>query len=145
MPAGLDAPKDLPSETPGSGRTLYAWLFLAVACLALLSIGLEKAQLIPTGVIGTCNAFHLCGPPPLKPLAPLATPWLPSGSTWESASRPMLEKYQQENPDYEITFHPGREYGSCDGQIIKVNCQYRFEGTFSGKPKWHGLLEHLGL
>jgi hypothetical protein len=145
MPAGFDAPKDLPPETPVLGRKFYAWLFLAVACLVLLSIGLEKAQLIPTGVIGTCRAFHLCGPPPLKPLAPLATAMLPSGSTWESASRPTVEKYQQENPDYEITFHPGQEHGSCDGATIKVNCEYRYEGTFSGAPKWHGLLERFGL
>jgi hypothetical protein len=144
MTDGFDAPKELPPETPGLGRKFYAWLFLVVACLVLLSIGLEKAQLIPTGVTGTCRAFGLCGPPPLKPLPPLATPMLPS-STWESASQSTLEKYRQENPDYEITFHPGHEYGSCDDQIIKVDCKYRYEGTFTGKPKWHGLLEGLGL
>jgi hypothetical protein len=145
MSAGFDASKDLPPETPGPGRKVYAWLFLAVACLFLLSIGLEKAQLIPTGVIGTCRAFHLCGPPPLRPLAPLATPMQSSGSTWESASRPTLENYRRENPDYDISFHHGQEYDSCDQQVIKVNCQYRYEGTFSGEPKWHGLLEGLGL
>jgi hypothetical protein len=145
MPAGFDAPKDLPPETPKLGRILYAWLFFAVACLFLVSIGLEKAQLIPGGVIGTCRAFHLCGPPPLKPLAPLAVPMQPPGSSFRSASRTTLEKYQQENPDYEITFHPGGEYGSCDGQMIKVDCQYHYDGTFSGMPKWHGLLERLGL
>jgi hypothetical protein len=145
VPTGFDAPKGLPPETPRSGRIFYAWLFLAVACLFLLSAGLEKAQLLPTSVDNTCRAFHLCGPPQLKPLAPLATPMLPSGSTWESASRPTIEKYQQENPDYEITFHPGQEYSSCDGAVIKVNCRYRYEGTFSAEPKWHGFLERLGL
>lgn len=145
MTAGFDASKELPPDTPGPGRKFYAWLFLLVGCLILVSIGLQRAQLIPSGVIGTCRAFHLCGPPPLRPLSPLATPMLPSGSTWESASQPTLEKYRQENPDYDISFQPGREYGSCDNQIIKVNCQYRYEGTFNGKARWQGLLEGFGL
>jgi hypothetical protein len=145
MPPGFDAPKDLPPETPSFGRKSYALLFLIVALVFLLAIGLENAQLIPASVMNTCRAFQLCGPSPLKPLPPLATGWLPSGSTWESASRPTLEKYQQENPDYDISFHQGQEHGSCDGKTIKMDCQYRFEGSFTGTPKWRGLLETIYL
>src|SRR5947209_5646796 len=65
------------------------------------------------------------------PLPPLAT-LLGGGPTWDSAVAPTLEKYRQENPDYEIVFHPGHEYGSCDDQPIKVNCKYRFEGHSAG-------------
>jgi hypothetical protein len=145
MSGGFDAPKELPSETPSSARKGYAWLFLIVACLVLITLGLQKLQLLPGSVVDTCRAYHLCGPPALKPLPPLATGWLPSGSTWESASQATLQKYRSENPDYDIAFHQGAEYNSCDSKVIKTDCEYRFEGTFSGTAKWHGLLERLGL
>lgn len=116
-----------------------------VALLFLLVLGLEKAQQLPASAYGVCRAFRLCGPAPLKPIPNLSTGWLPSGSTWDSASRSALEKARQDNPDYDITFIPGQEHGSCDGRAIKIDCQYRYEGRFAGTPKWRGLIDRLGL
>jgi len=147
MSSGFDAPKELPPETPKTFRRVYAVLFFAVASLVLLSIGIEKAQSLPDAIVGICRSIRVCGPPPLKPMPPLRTPMLPSGSNAQEAARPTLERYQRENPDYEITFtpDPARERNSCKDALIKIDCKYGYEGTFSGKPKWRGLIERLGF
>ncbi len=138
----LDAPRELPRGTPPRFRTAYIYTFFVAAVLSVLAWGLSKIPPIATGLVDSCRALHLCSPPPLKPLDPLATDWLPSGSTWASASSALREKYEQDNPDYDIQFHEGKEYTKSGP--LNTNVMYRYEGTFTGTPHWQGLFEIVG-
>jgi hypothetical protein len=142
MMDNFEAPKELPKGTPRPMLTVYVYAFFTAALLAVVAFGLSKIPPITSGLANSCRALHFCSPPPLKPLLPLATGWMPSGSTWASASGPLLEKYRQENPDYDIQFHQGNEYSTSGA--FNTNVQYRFEGTFTGTPRWHGIFEIMG-
>jgi hypothetical protein len=135
----LGAPEKLPKGTPRRLQTVYVYAFFTVALLSLIAVGLSRIPAIAGGLADSCRALHLCSPPPLKPLPPLATGWMPSGSTWASASGPLLERYRQENPDYDIQFHEGNEYHQSGP--FNANVQYRYEGTFAGTPHWRGVFE----
>lgn len=135
----FDAPDHLPKGTPKPIGKIYLSAFVVAAFLAVAAFGLSKIPPVMSGLVDSCRALQLCSPPPLKPLAPLATGWLPSGSTWASASQSLLDKHRQENPDYDIEFHPGREYSKSG--LFNSNVEYRFEGTFSGTPHWRGLFD----
>jgi hypothetical protein len=138
----FEAPHELAKGTPRRIQTVYVYAFFTAALLGVVAFGLSKIPTMTSGLADSCRALHLCSPPPLKPLLPLATDWLPSGSTWASASGPVLEKYRQENPDYDIQFRQGNEYPKSGA--FNTNVQYRFEGTFTGTPRWHGLFDMMG-
>jgi hypothetical protein len=138
---GFEPPHELAKGTPPRHQTIYAYAFFVAALLAVVSFGLSKIPPITSGLADSCRALYLCSPPPLKPLPPLASEWMQSGSTWASASEPLLDRYRQENPDYDIQFHQGNEYPKSGA--FNMNVQYRYEGTFTGTPRWHGLFETI--
>jgi hypothetical protein len=126
----IEGPHELAKGTPRPLRTVYVYAVFAATLLSLVAFGLSKIPAIASGLADSCRALYLCSPPSLKPLPPLATGWLPSGSTWASASGPLLERYRRENPDYDIQFHQGNEYPRSGA--FNTNVQYRFEGTLTG-------------
>jgi hypothetical protein len=138
----LEGPHQLAEGTPARVRRVYTWAFAVAAFLGVLGYGLSNVPTVVNGLSGSCQALHLCAPPPLKPLPPLATGWLPSGSTFASASATKLAEYRSTNPDYDIQFHEGNYYHRSGP--FNSNVEYRFEGTFTGSPKWTSLFEPIG-
>jgi hypothetical protein len=76
-----NGPRELAKGTPRRIRTIYAYVFFVAAILSVLAFGLSKVPPLVSAVADSCRALYLCSPPPLKPLSPLATGWLPPGST----------------------------------------------------------------
>lgn len=135
MSNNFPPPEELPPNAPG--RKLYAWLFVVVGCVILLSAGFDEARTLPANIAETCREFHICGPRPLGDMPALRTKYI-DGIGAVAAAQPTLERYQHANPDYTVTFHPDhtKEKGSCDNALIKVDCRYSYAGTFSAEPKW---------
>jgi hypothetical protein len=136
----IEAPYELATETPGRFKIAYAYAFLFVAFLSVVAVGLSRIPPLADSVLAIGRKLHVIGPIPLKPMQPLATGWLPGGSTFASASAPQLKQYAAENPDYKVCLHEGHEY-SRSGGWFHSNVQYRFEGTFDADPKWYGLFD----
>lgn len=120
-------------------KMAYAYAFLFVAFLSVIALGFARIPPLKNSALDACRALHLCSPPPLKPMLPLASGWLPGGSTFASAAAPQLKQYAAENPDYKICLHEGNYYHRSG--LFNSNVQYRFEGTFDGDPLWYGLFD----
>jgi hypothetical protein len=133
-----DAPSRLPAETPPGGARLYAWMFLAVSVIGLLTGGLERLALLPDAAAKACRAFYLCGPRPLNTLPPFEVVH-GSGSTWEQVEKddvpPEQRRLEAENPDFNIVWHRGEETGGCSG-AFNTTCRYHYHGRWSAGPKW---------
>jgi hypothetical protein len=135
----IDAPHELIAGTPKRIKTVYAYAFLSVAFLSVAAVGFSRIPVLTDSVLAIGRQLHVIGPPPLKPMQPLATGWLSGGSTFTSAAAPQMKQYQAENPDYKVCLHPGRQYDRSG--MFHSNVQYRFEGTFDADPNWYGLFD----
>jgi hypothetical protein len=144
MIADAQPPHELAAGTSPRIDKLYARLFAVAAILAVLAYGLAQIPPVVDGATLACRSLRLCSPPPIKPMSDLNSGWYGSGATWGAASTPPLEKYRDENPDYDITFHQGREYQQWGNSFLHTDPQYRFEGSFTGTPKWIGLFDIIG-
>jgi len=135
----IEAPHELIAGTSKRIKTLYAYAFLFVAFLSVVALGFSRIPPLTDSVLIIGRQLHVIGPVPLKPMQPLATGWLPGGSTFTSAAAPLMKQYQAENPDYKVCLHPGRQYDRSGP--VHSNVQYRFEGTFVAEPNWYGLFD----
>jgi hypothetical protein len=129
---------ELPRGTPPVVKRAYVAVACVAAFLSVVAVGLSEVAPVKEGMYSSLRALHVLSPPPVNDQGCLATGWLPSGSTWESASRGYIQKAQAANPDYVVNFHQGREFTRSD--LFKTNVQYRYEGCVTYAPRWQGLV-----
>jgi hypothetical protein len=133
----VDVPNDLPKGTPPSVRHWYAISFAIAAFIAVWAYAFNQAGALSDSFMSACRGAHVCGPVPLKPLQPLASPFEP-GNTVSRAAAAQFDKYSKENPDWDICIRNTRSLSTHD-EPFNSNYRYRMEGEFYGVPKWRGL------
>jgi hypothetical protein len=129
---------DMPEGSPRSLRRIYIFLGCFGALMTVATVGLNAIPPLKNGLTAGGRAVHLFSPRPVNDVGPLSTGWQPSGSTWASASQDYIRRAKAANPDYEVTFHPGREY--TDSGPFNTNVRYRYEGSVTYEPHWEGII-----
>ena len=130
---------DLPKGSPHYVKILYVAIGSAAALAAVVTVGLNAIPPFKEAALNGGRALHIVSPQPVKDIGPLATGWLPSGSTWASASQAYIDRAKAANPDYIVTFHQDREYETDDPPFHR-NARYRYEGSVTYEPRWKGIV-----
>lgn len=137
----VDLPRELPPGTPSGMKRTYVVAFFVAALLDVAAYAIKQIPPISSGMYDICRQTHVCAPPPLKDLPPLASGF-EKGNTVDHASKAQFDKYSGENPGWEICLKNTRSLESHGP--FNSNYEYRMEGTFYGVPQWRGLFALLG-
>jgi hypothetical protein len=131
----------LPKGTPRPIRAFYIALACGAAFVLVAALGLNAVPQAKEGLTNTLRALHVMSPPPVNDVGLLSTAWLPSGSTWASASHDYPGKH--EPLVTRELWH--RVQGVLDGRKESTEKKSKHEFAFSGVIKCgHGGCAMVG-